>query len=54
MHSEIVGIHYFNNIYQLFQIVKFHYHYISLFLPRCVIYYFQSREHQRDAKKRGH
>ena len=25
MHSEIVGIHYFINVYQLFQIVKFHY-----------------------------
>ena len=25
MHSEIVGIHYFSNVYQLFQVVKFHY-----------------------------
>ena len=25
MHSEIVGIHYFSNVYKLFQIVKFHY-----------------------------
>ena len=24
MHSEVVGIHYFSNVYQLFQIVQFH------------------------------
>ena len=27
MYSEIVGIHYFSNVYQLFQIVKFHHEY---------------------------
>ena len=36
VHSEIVGIHYFSNVYQLFQIVKFHY------LKKFIVVYYLS------------